>query len=156
MRVIALSKYLNKLTYNSTVRLALIEKLALENTYMCPGVIGGRLFIELNNLINFDSSRVLAAFFVLRLLSGKKPYFLRFRLFQTFHTKDYDALAVVDFGVESAHELIELVSIQVLPFLSKADLSSYALKGKKGVVVNLTISDLSFIRVVETHSMFFK
>lgn len=154
--MVLVSKFGNDLTYSSTTRLALMEKLGVSNTYVCPSLLRGRLFIELKNLINFDSSRIIAAAFLLRLLSGAKPYVLRFGLFQTFHNKEYDVLVVVDFGARHAFNFIETVSVNILPFIAKADFSIHALKSKEGVTVNFTVADLSFIRVIETHSIFFK
>lgn len=154
--MVLVSKFLRELTNKSVLRVALLDKLLLTNTYACPTVFRGRLFFELKNLNSFDSSRILAASFALRLLGGSKPYFVRFGLFQTFHNKDYDALAVVDLNAKFAHQLIEIISVNILPFVAKADFSTYALKNKEGVEVNFTVADLSFIRVIETHSIFFK
>lgn len=139
-----------------TSRLLLIEKCQLNNSYALTNFTRVKLLIELNALENFDSPRLLAALFLLTILGGSKPYVLKFTLFQTFHEKDYDAKVVLDLANSLAYRFVELMSFEVLPFLSKVDLSSYALKIKKGTMVNFTISDLSFIRVVETHSIFFK
>lgn len=149
-------KYNFSLTARSSVRLAFIDKLNLSNSYSAPRVLSSKLFIDLKNLDNFDSPRLIAAVFVLSILSGAKPYVSRFNLFQTFHEKDYDAQVVVNLNSLSTFRFLELISTTILPFLAKADLSSYALKMNKGFLVNFTIADLSFIRVVETHSIFFK
>lgn len=150
------NKFLSEATYKSVLRTTLIEKLNLMNTYSCPSLRRGRAFVELKRLENFDNSRLLAAIFILRLLGGRKPYVLRFGLFQTFHTRDYDAAVVVDFNSKASYKFVESVSLNILPFVAEADFSCYASENKEGVVVNFTISDLSFIRVVETHSIFFK
>lgn len=149
-------KFENKLTYTSTLRKVLIEKLPILNTHACPKFQRAKMYLNLSKLENFDSSRVLAAIFALKLLSGGKPYVIRFRLLQTFHTKSYDAVVVVDGNADATLNIVELVSTKILPFIAKADFTSYALKNKTEVIVNITIADLSFIRVVETHSIFFK
>lgn len=154
MCLVARNKFNNQ--FNCVSRIALLDKLNVANSFACPTLTGAKLTINLLRLDNFDSPRLLAAMFILTLLSGCKPYVSRFNLFQTFHEKDYDAQVAVTLNKNSAIAFMELFALNITPFLSKVDLSSYALKTKKGVVVNFTIADLSFIRVVETHSIFFK
>lgn len=154
--MIFLDKFNSLITLRTNTRLALIDKLSLTNTYACPDLLKACLFIDLKGLENFDSPRLLAAIFVLTLLGGTRPYVVRFNLFQTFHEKDYDAKVVLDLNSIMAYKFSQHLSTYILPFLSKADFSFYALKNSKGVIVNFTIADLSFIRVIETHSIFFK
>lgn len=149
-------KFNTRLNHSLNFRTSIAEKLNLKNSYNCPTLLRSKLMIDLKGLENFDSPRLLAAIFILTLLGNSKPYVLRFNLFQTFHDKDYDAQVVVDLNKKKSQRLTELLSLDIMPFLPKADLSSYALKNKHGVLVNFTIADLSFIRVVETHSIFFK
>lgn len=156
MCLVAANKFNNNLTFGKTSRLVLLDRLNLTNSFACPTLSRAKLSIALTRLENFDSSRLLAAVFILTLLSGCRPYVVRFNLFQTFHEKDYDVHVAVDLPRASAESFSELFALHILPFLPKADLSSYALKIAKNIVVNFTIADLSFIRVVETHSIFFK
>jgi len=147
----------NKLsTALRTFRITFIDKLNVQNTFLVPKIKGAEVFIELKSLENFDNSRLIAAAFILRLISGQKPYVSRLGLFQTFREKDYDAQVRVDLSLHTLYDFLDLLAHDVLPFLSKADFFSNAILSKEGVVVNFTISDLSFLRVVETHSIFFK
>lgn len=156
MGLINKEKFNVQLNHRLNLRTSVLEKLNVQNSYACPGILRAKLMIDLKGLENFDSSRLLAAIFILTLLSGSKPYVLRFNLFQTFHDKDYDAQVIVNLNKGKTKKLTELLALNIMPFLSKADLSYYALKQEHGVLVNFTIADLSFIRVVETHSIFFK
>lgn len=149
-------KYSNDATYKLTARRAFLDKLNRANSFTSSKLIGAKLYITLTRLDTFDSSRIIAALFILTLLSGCKPYIVRFGLFQTFHEKDYDAIIVVNLNKRKIYSFFETLSLGVVPFLPKADLRVHALKIGGGVVVQLAIADLSFIRVVETHSIFFK
>lgn len=153
--VIGAAKYNNKLTFFRTLRLSFVDKLNLRNTYAITGVTAA-VHIDLKNLEDFDSTRLIAAVFAIRLLTGSKPYVSRFGLFQTFKEKDYDASVRVDVRGSGVFALLEVLAYEILPFVAKADCLADALENKKGIVVLLAISDLSFIRVVETHSIFFK
>lgn len=149
-------KFNSYLNYKKSSRLLFIDKFGLTNSYGCPSLENTKLWIDLKSLENFDSSRLLAAVFILRILGGSKPYIIRFNLFQTFHEKKYDARVVLTLGNQLTHSASEMLSIDVLPFLAKVDLSAYAKNSIDGFIANFTIADLSFIRVVETHSIFFK
>lgn len=143
-------------SYLAVFRVALFDKLNLSNSFSCPSLSSGSVFIELKSLENFDNTRLVAAVFILRLLSKRKPYVARFGLFQTFREKDYDVLVRVDLHNSTLFQFVELLAYDILPFLPKADLIASASKKKNGFLVNFIILDLSFLRVVETHSTFFK
>lgn len=151
-----LRKFNSIATHTAVLKTALFDKLNLSNTFSCPSVVYGSLFIELKSLDNFDNTRLIAAVFILRLLSRRKPYVARFGLFQTFREKDYDILVRVDLRTGALLQFIELLAHDILPFLPKADLICNALKKRNGFLINFIIMDLSFLRVVETHSIFFK
>lgn len=148
-------KYKNNLTFVKTLRVSFLDKLNLRNTYAIPGVTAS-VTIDLKNLEDFDSSRLIAAMFATRLLTGCKPYVSRFGLFQTFKEKAYDAVVRVDVRSDKVFELLEVLAYEILPFVARADCVTSALIEEYGTVVLFAISDLSFIRVVETHSIFFK
>lgn len=141
---------------NTLLRLGVLDKLSINNTYSLPTIHEASLSINLRELSDFDDSRLIAAVFILRLLSNGRPYISRFGLFQTFHTRSYDLIVAVKIGKREAYNLITVLAERVLPFLAKADLTLNILKKKNGSLVGMTIADLSFIRVVETHSVFFR
>jgi len=149
-------KFDNLNFYNNSVRLPIIDKYNYSNTYQCPSFSGAILFIELRNLDTFESSRLIASFFVLRLLTGQKPYISRLNVFQTFKKSDYDLTVLVSIRGNNLFNFLELLGYELLPFTSKIDVKSNIVKNKYGIVVNFVISDLSSIRVVETHSAFFR
>lgn len=149
-------KYKNNLTFVKTLRVSFLDKLNLRNTHAIPGVTAASVTIDLKNLEDFDSSRLIAAMFATRLLTGCKPYVSRFGLFQTFKEKAYDAVVRVDVRSDKVFELLEVLAYEILPFVARADCVTSALIEEYGTVVLFAISDLSFIRVVETHSIFFK
>lgn len=134
----------------------MVDKLALLNSRACPELVRITLFIDLKSLEDFDSSRLLVAMFILRILSGQRPYISKFGLFQTFRERDYDALVRVDLSYRAAHRFVETMGIRILPFLPTADFTNKYCENSHGVMVNFSISDLSFMRIVETHSIFFK
>ena len=139
-----------------TLRTSFIDKLNTKNSCFLIKGVSGSISIELKNLDDFDSMRLIAANFILYLLTGCRPYVARFGLFQTFKEKMYDAIVQVSVRNLSLLRLLETLSYEILPFIAKADCISKFTLANKGVVVLFTISDLSFIRVVETHSIFFK
>lgn len=142
--------------YGATLRLSLFDKVGSRNAYNCPTLTGAYAVIDLRDLHDFDDSRLIAAVFILRLLSGGQPYLSRFGLFQTFYTRDYDISVYVSVTKVPAFRLLTTLAERVFPFLAKADFSSTFLKKKNGILVGMTIADLSFVRVVETHSVFFR
>lgn len=142
--------------YKKTSRIFLLDKLGAGNVNLCPFVGTAYATIELRELSDFDDSRLIAATFILRLLSGGRPYISRFGLFQTFYTRAYDVSVYVSVKKASASLLLTTLSERIFPFLAKADFSKNFLKTKNGILVGMTISDLSFVRVVETHSVFFR
>lgn len=142
--------------YSSTLRLSLLDKFLAHNLYLIPDISAGILSVQLKDLSDFDDSRLIAAVFILRLLSGGKPYISRFGLFQTFYTRNYDSVVEVRIGRHASYSLVALLAERVLPFLAKADFRINIQKKKNGTLVTMTIADLSFIRVVETHSVFFR
>ena len=148
-------KYNNRLAFLKTLRLSFVDKLNLQNTYKLF-TAAAVVTIDLKNLEDFDSTRLIAAMFATRLLTGCKPYVSRFGLFQTFKEKDYDALVQVEVRSFALFELLEVLAHEILPFVAKADCKVSVLTGEEGIVVLFAISDLSFIRVIETHSIFFK
>lgn len=154
--MIALRKFNFSSHYEQALRVALIDKLALKNAYTVPSIANSFLAINLKELSDFDDSRLIAAVFILRLLSGGRPYIARFGLFQTFHTKSYDALVHVNVRQMATYHMMGLLAERVLPFIAKADFTTNVVKKKNGILVFMTIADLSFIRVVETHSVFFR
>lgn len=151
-----MTKFDNLNFYKNSARLPIIDKFNYLNTYQCPSFSSAVLSIELRGLETFDSSRVIASFFVLRLLTGQKPYISRLNVFQTFKKSEYDSLIIVSIQGNTLFSFLELLGYELLPFTSKIDIKSNIVKNKYGVVVNFTISDLSSIRIVETHSAFFR
>jgi len=151
-----LSKYNNISTFSNVFRLSFIDKLNLKNTYLSSPKLNGFVYVDLKALDDFDSSRLIAAVFVLKLLTMQRPYVARFGLFQTFRERDYDILVRVDLRQDSLYAFFEVLAYEILPYISRADCFSDALTTKNGILVNFTILDLSFIRVIETHSAFFK
>lgn len=149
------NKYSSGVTFLKTLRVSFVDKLNLRNTYLIAAPTAS-VVIDLKNLEDFDNSRLVAAMFALRLLTGCKPYVARFGLFQTFKEKNYDMLVRVNVGANKIFSFLEILAYEILPFIAKADCSASALIEEQGTVVLLAISDLSFIRVVETHSIFFK
>jgi hypothetical protein len=149
-------KFKNFPTFNKFLRTSFIDKLSLTNTFANPRISKVTVFLDLKSLDSFDSARLVAAFFILRLLSGRKPYVLRFGLFQTFRERDYDVVVSVDLTTARLYDFLAILAYKIFPFLSKADFSSNALVMEDGIAVNYAVADLSFIRVVETHSIFFK
>jgi len=139
-----------------TLRPMLFDTLSLANTFEVPTPLSSRVFIELKALDDFDSSRLIAAVFILRLLTGRRPYVARFGLFQTFHTRSYDAVVQVTLSGDSLQRLVGTLSYSVLPFIAKVDFSFKTRILREGAVADMVISDLSFLRVVETHSVFFR
>jgi hypothetical protein len=142
--------------YKKTSRVLLLDKLGSTNINLCPSVGVSYLTIELRELSDFDDSRLIAAMFILRLLSGGRPYISRFGLFQTFYTRAYDVSVYVSVNKFGAETLLTTLSERIFPFLAKADFSKNFLKTTNGILVGMAISDLSFVRVVETHSVFFR
>lgn len=142
--------------YKQAFAVALIDKLRLSNLHSLSLPSRALVHIDLQSLEDFDSSRVLASTFILRLLTGKRPYIARFGLFQTFHEKDYDAFVQVSLVGSSLYQFLGLLAERVLPLIAKVDFSESCVVEDKGVVARFAISDLSFIRVVETHSIFFR
>lgn len=149
-------KYNNSEFYYRTVRLALLDKFRLDNTFSQPHVNSIILSIDLKNLDTFDSSRLLASVFILQLLGKQKPYVVRFGLFQTFKEKDYDAFVVLTLTGPKALDFLELFGQEILPFTSRVDVKVNKKLSKNGVAVKFTVLNLSCIRIVETHSVFFR
>lgn len=143
-------------SYNVTTRPALVDKFCLVNSFAMPTIFSVILSVNLLNVAGFDSSRLVASFFLLRLLTGQRPYVSRFGVFQTFKKSDYDISISTTLSKTHVADFLTFLSKGILPFMSKSDFSANFSKTCKGVVVTYTISDLSFIRVVETHSAFFK
>lgn len=144
-------------TYRSIIRQVVLDKLLVSNSYACPTIRSGALFLELRNLDSFDTSRLVAASFLLKILTNRRPYVTRFSLFQTFHNKNYDVSVRVDLRGTALFEFIKILVSDILPFLSKLDVEKQVVAGYlKGSLVSFTIHDLSFMRVIETHSVFFK
>lgn len=143
-------------TYKRSFRIAFFDKLLSQNTYALPSVVKASLFIDLKSLEDFDSSRVIAAMFILRLLGGRRPYVVRFGLFQTFHDKVYDAYVQVNLAGDALYNFLGLITYDIIPFLAKVDFLFNYTSSDEGIVANFTIADLSFLRVVETHSVFFR
>lgn len=139
-----------------TSRTLFLDKLLRSNTFACPILKQGSIFIELRALETFENPRIVAAMFILRLLAQQRPYVARFGLFQTFREKRYDVLVRVDILNSPLFNFTEFLACKILPFLSRADLFFNALTKKNGFVLELAIMDLSFLRAVETHSVFFK
>lgn len=143
--------------YSKSLRLVGIDKLLLRNSFSCPNIYFSTLVVELTGLDNFDNTRLVAAMFILRLLSGKRPYIVKFGLFQTFYDKQCDATVQVTITGTEVFNIVSTLSSNILPFLSKVDFLKFVkVEKNKGCVIYFTIFDLSFIRVVETHSIFFK
>lgn len=151
-----MGKFDNLNFYTKSARPTLIDKFNCSNSYQPPLFSSAVLFIELRGLDTFESSRLIASFFVLRLLSGQKPYISRLNVFQTFKKSEYDSVVLVSIRGARLFDFLELLGYELLPFTSKIDVKSNIVKNKYGVVVNFTISDLSSIRIVETHSAFFR
>lgn len=149
------NKYNNRATFLKTLRLSFLDKLNLQNTYKVMGVSATVMF-DLKNLEDFDSTRLVASMFAARLLTGCKPYVSRFGLFQTFREKDYDVVVQVEVRGWALFEFLGVLAYEILPFVAKADCKSSILGGGEGIVVLFAISDLSSIRVIETHFIFFK
>lgn len=143
-------------TYRNTFRAMFFDKLSIHNTYMVPQPRSACVFIDLKALEDFDSSRIIASVFILRLLSGRKPYVVRFGLFQTFHTKTYDAFVQVTLKGYALQTFLGVLSYSIMPFLTKVDFSLKNRLLNNGILTEIVISDLSFLRVVETHSVFFR
>lgn len=101
-------------------------------------------------------NRVLAAFFLLRVLTGKKPFISRFGCFQTFKKKNYDLIVEVTLVKEAIYTFLSLFSISILPELNILDLTTNLIVSKKFSIYFFSVRDLSFLRVVETHSVFFR
>ena len=154
--MIAVAKFNFSKHASGILRLCAIDKLGSTNINCTPVLRKANLAIDLEALADFDDSRLIAAVFILRLLSGGRPYISRFGLFQTFHTRAYDVYVQVNINRELAYKLVGTLSERVFPFLAKADFSMNIIKTKKGTLVGMAISDLSFVRVVETHSVFFR
>lgn len=153
--VVGVTKYNNRVAFFKTLRLSFLDKLNLCNTFIVNSPTA-EVIIDLKNLEDFDSTRLIAAMFAMRLLTGCKPYVSRFGLFQTFKEKDYDIVVCVTVRSVRIFMLLEILAHEILPFVAKVDCTTRALNIGEGTVVLFTISDLSFIRVVETHSIFFK
>jgi len=154
--ILCVRKYNVASVLTKTLRTSFIDKLNAKNTFFCAKGVAASVYIEMKNLEDFDSVRLIAAHFILYLLTGCRPYVARFGLFQTFKEKEYDVVVRVDVRKQALLRLIEALSYEIFPFIAKADCTSQINIVKKGIVVGFTISDLSFIRVVETHSIFFK
>lgn len=154
--VLMVNKYSISPLVSKTLRTSFIDKLSPRTTFFCAAGVSGTVSIELKNLEDFDSVRLIAANFILYLLTGSRPYVARFGLFQTFKEKEYDVIVRVNVRKLNALRLLETLSYEIFPFIARADCVSRVTSINKGVVVGFTISDLSFIRVVETHSIFFK
>ena len=142
-------------SYKKIIRLLLLDKFNYTNSYSIPKLESVSLSIDLKSLDNFDSNRLIASMFILRILSNRKPYVTRFSLFQTFREKDYDASLIVNIRRLQLYKFIDLYSSKVSPFLPKLEIKCNK-KLKKGIAAEFTLLDLSFIRVVEVHSVFFK
>lgn len=139
-----------------TFRMTFIDKLNIKNTFSCGKGVSASVYVEMHNLEDFDSVRVVAAHFIIYLLTGCRPYVSRFGLFQTFKEKEYDATVRVEVRRQATFYLLEVLAYEILPFIAKADCTTQLISRVDGIVVLFTIADLSFIRVVETHSIFFK
>jgi hypothetical protein len=128
------------LTYSGILREVVSSKVLVSNTFGCPKFVSGCLFLELSNLDNFDSSRLVAASFILTILSHRRPYIIRFRLFETFHEKDYDITVQVNLIKTTLFNFIKILASDILPFLSKVDFEkSFGVGGLKGNLVCFTI-----------------
>jgi hypothetical protein len=108
-------------------------------------------------LDSFDNNRVLASFFLLKILSCKKPYISRFGIFQTFKKRNFDIIVQSDLHGSEVFDFITYLSLNIFTLLSDMDLkvSSYGLLNKN-LVYFFSIKDISFLRFVETHSAFYK
>ena len=149
-------KFNNKISYSKTISLALLDKVNLKNTFSKPTLSSMTVFIVLKSLENFDSPRLVASSFLLRVLTNQKPYIVRFGLFQSFKEKECDILIQVNLSKTNLHNFFFFLAYNILPFLPKNDLNFSYSKFNKSVVVFFTISNLSFIRFVEMHSAFFR
>lgn len=116
--------------YSKALRLCFTDKWGARNVFCGPRLVDSYAVIELKELNDFDDSRLIAAVFILSLLSGGRPYISRFGLFQTFHTRVYDVLVQVNVGVSGAYTLINALVERVLPFLAKVDFSMNIQKKK--------------------------
>lgn len=154
--MLKLTKFSINNTWNKTLRAVLISKLNLSNSFSISEFTGVNIFLVLNNLDNFDSSRLVAASFILNLISNKRPSVLKFSLFQTFKKKEYAVHLCVSLRNESMYTFLSVLTNVILPSLSKSDVKvSYSLRNLC-FVASFAITDFSFIKIVETHSVFFR
>ena len=144
-------------SYARTTRLILIDRLALNNSYEVPEISFIVLSVSLSNLEDFDSSRIAAGSFLLRLMSDQKPYIIRFGLFQTFKEKKYDVIIQVSLRERSRrYKFLSLFGGAIIPALTKKEAYPIFSFRNLRVVANFAVKNLSFIRVIETHSAFFR
>jgi len=142
--------------WKSTFRVISINKLNLTNSFSLPEFKKISVFLVLNKLENFDNSRLVAASFILKLLTKQQPYVVKFNLFQTFKKKDYDINICVSLRNNNMYNFISVLSNLVIPALSKVDSRVKYSLCNSCIVANFAILDFSFIKIVETHSIFFR
>lgn len=150
------NKFSSLILLKRGVSLSLLDKLALSNSFMIPKLIKITVFIVLKSLDNFDSSRLVASTFLLRVLSKQRPYVVRFGLFQSFKERECDMLVQVSLCRLKMYEFLSFLVYEVIPFLPKSDFVISYSSCKSSVVAFFTISNLSFIRFIEMHSAFFR
>ncbi len=154
--MLKLTKFNNNYTWRNTLRFVTINKLSLSNTFSVLTFNNVNIFLVLNNLENFDNSRLVAASFILKLISNQQPFVTKFSLFQTFRKKDYEITICVSLRDEKMYLFLSMLASAAIPVLSKADARVSFSSFNSCIVANFAIFDFSFIKIIETHSAFFR
>lgn len=150
-------RYFNlKLAFDTSYRISTIDKYLLTNSFSLPKCELVTLSLKLTNLESFNSPRVVAAFFLLRYLSGRKPFITKFNIFQTFKKKRYDIHLQINLRNHSMYDFLCYFSSIILPNVPKLDLRYLILNSKEEMIYRYSISDLNFLKLVEMHPIFFR
>lgn len=149
------TKYIQKTTDLNFLQLISVDKLQLKNYFSIAKLKYVGLAINLDNLDNFDSSRLLASFLILYILTGNKPYIIKFFVFQTFYKKTYNLILRINLTSIKAYHFLLFFNLDVLVELPKKSLVyKYSFKSNQ-VVFSFFLYNLNFIKIVETHFAFF-
>lgn len=139
-------------------RLLAIDKIGLKNTYSIPSFDRIVLTITLQELDDFDDIKLISSAFALFLISGRRPYITRFGVFQTFRTTSCDVILTVTLTDEfTICEVFQFISCQVLVYVSKHDLQINEFVSETGLTgIFFSLANLNFLKVIETHYIFFR
>lgn len=146
---VAMENYLN--------RVLVIDKLHVTHTFKRIGLTKATVFMNLTGLISFNDPKLIASAFALFLITGKKPYITRFGMFETFHYIRCDIMLSVNaIDYFTMFRIFQFIGCRALRAISKHDLDINDFSSFSSNGIFLSIANLNFLRVFETHYVFFR